>query len=196
LWVVAGIVVLMAIGRLRLAWTGFTGAPGVSTFYAMSPYNARAAVWTFADAIKSLLPPDVTLNVEESGDILDPVTGIPSSTWSNPTSMAGVVGTASAAPYAAPAGACINWLTGTVVGRHRLRGKTYIVPLAQSAYENDGTLSSTAFSLLTSAANALAADASETVIWHRPTGGSGGVIGSVLGAVVTDKAAVLRSRRD
>jgi hypothetical protein len=94
------------------------------------------------------------------------------------------------------------------VNFRRVRGRTFIVPIGGASLAGDGTLDATKQGNIQSAANTLVASAAATVqlvIWSRPfpgdpnNGGSFARDGSshpVKSALVRDKVAMLRSRRD
>jgi hypothetical protein len=116
---------------------------------------------------------------------------------------AAVPGTALATtPYAGGTGAVIHWLTGVIFNGRRVRGKTFVVPLAASA-DSDGTLASAVLANVQSAATALANVPSPGLtVWSKqystgtPPVQIGGINAPVDIAQVPDKIAILRSRRD
>ena len=189
------------IMKLTAKWEGFAGAPGYTNFYflktAMTNVQLAAnGVHDFFDDIKTYIPgsvtiqvqPEVTTYVAETGTLvsLDSVGTIP-----DPVSGSG------SGAYSAVSGAVINWLTTQSMGTRLLRGRTFIVPMNQSAYENDGTLSNGALTALTNAANDLRVQiGAELCVWHRPQNGTDGLAVKVTSVRVPDKAAILRSRRD
>lgn len=183
--------------RVRCVWTGFLGAPGFTTLYfdaTSSPPNT-AAVRSWFQGLQSLFPNVVSIQVPGTGDIVTTDTGVISGTWT--TATPAVVTGAVAGVYAAPSGAIANFLTGAVVGTRRLRGRAFLVPTAGTAYDTNGTLTSTALSTLTTAHNTFLAAVTPTFhVWHRPVGGTGGSSAPVSSIVSPDKACVLRSRRD
>lgn len=96
----------------------------------------------------------------------------------------------------APAAACVTWRT-SLAGRSG-RGRTFLSPLASEAFQGDGSLNNTFRStVVTAAADLVTAsdDIGETVgalaVWSE----TDGVARDIIGATVTDQAAVLRSRR-
>lgn len=194
----------MAIDRIKVTWTGFQGAPGVSTFYSLNAYNDLTQLHTFFAAVAGMLPADVRISFSGTGDILDETTGAltGSYAWDTP---ADVVGT-NASDYAAPVGMIVDWETGVVQDGHRLRGKTFLVPLSGDMFATDGTPDASAVGTLQGAAAALAENG-DLVVWHRPraakpevsipavTSRAGGYA-SISSATVPDLAAVLTSRRD
>lgn len=182
--------------RVRVHWSGFPGGPGVNTlFYNDTPANPAPDLHTFFNSIASLIPSSITISFDNSGDLIDEATGALVGTWSG-TAGASVTGTISSL-YAGPVGAVVDLRTSTVVGRRRLLGKMFLVPLTTASYQNDGTLDNTALSTLQTAANTWQGSASgaDLVVWHRPTPGHSGSKAAVTSLHVPDLAAVLRSRR-
>lgn len=195
----------MSINRIRCAWTGFVGGPGVSTFYSLDPATDLPLLHGFFDGIKTLLPDTVTITIEPTGDVLDETTGNLTGAWSE-DGPAQVDGTVSGG-YGAPMGLVVIWETGAIMDGTRLRGKTYIVPVSYSVYDVDGSIQIDALALARGVAQSLAA-ASGLVVWHRPraaraadgsrpavTARAGGYA-SISDATVHDKVAILTSRRD
>lgn len=162
--------------------------------YFVDVSTAVASLKTFWDAIKPFLPSDVTVTVENTGDTIDSVTGALTGAWSSDPET-GSNGESSD-KYSAPAGCVINWNTETIGPHRRLRGRTFLVPLAGPAYQNDGSLGADTLTGIRAAAAALITDQSASFcVWHRGNG-SGGTTGIVTSASVHDMVSVLRSRRD
>lgn len=194
----------MPLLRVKARWTGFSGAPGYSIFHfnafddgsTTESQNAANAVRSFFFAINGLLPQAVTVTVDSSVDVLDENSG----TLTNIVGVApppAVVGM-NTGSFSAPTGAVVHWTTGGVRNGRRVRGKTFLVPLAVVIYQNDGTLNTGNVATITTAAQALIDDANTAlVVYGRPTAGAtDGVAHVVTGMRVPDMAAVLRSRRD
>lgn len=182
--------------RCRVHWTGFPGAPGVNTlFFDDAPADPAPALHTFFDSIKTLLPTSVTVSIDSTGDLITEATGALAGTWSG-TAGASVTGTVSAL-YAGPTGAVVDLVTSTIVGKRRLQGRMFLVPLTTDCYQADGTIATSALGTLQAAAAALLASTAGThlVVWHRPRGGAGGSKAAVTSVRVPDLACVLRSRR-
>lgn len=182
--------------RVTSTWTGFAGAPGYTQLYFGELDNGTvAATRAFWNSLTALLPNDVTITVANSGDLIDAVTGDITGGWTE-TSTTPVVGI-NTGSWANAAGLGVNWVTPAIINGRRLRGRTFIVPAASAAFDNDGSLTGATVTTLTAAAQALVADASsELLVWHRPKPGSGGSSAVVTSVVVPDKTFVLRSRRD
>jgi hypothetical protein len=195
------------ISRIRTVWTGFPGAPGVSTFYAKEPVGMVTALNTFWNVTKPLLPIDVTVTTLNTGDVIEDTTGDLVLSWSGGALLAQVGEVSSV--YAAPCGAVVNWLSDVIADSHRVRGKTFVVPLIAGAYDESGSLTPATLTLLRANAAALvASQAANFVVWHRPFLGSpavgsrparpahAGGHADVTASSVPDKSVVLRSRRD
>lgn len=198
---------MTSISRMRIGLTGFSGAPGVMTFYCLNPGTSLSVLVAFANDIKAEMPPTVTLSVEGHGDVINDTDGVLTGSWtaSEPDSVVGIA----TGVYAAPAGASIAWLTETILDGRRIKGRTYVVPMATGQYQSDGSLDSTQLGNLRTQAAALVTDgAGDFVVWHRPRAARAAV-GSrpavtaragghavITGSSVADKVAVLRSRRD
>lgn len=202
----------MTIQRMRVGLGGLRGLPGLTTFYFSVASSHSVAVGAFFDAVKAFLPIGMTVDVPSSGDIIDDTTGTITGTWTGPT-IAGITGT-NVSGYAAPAGAAVTWRTGFVHNGHRVRGRSYIVPIGADNFAVDGTLIPVFVSNLTTYATSLiAATSLNMVIWSRPRAATSswthvqgrlhpakvflpGTHSQVLSATVTDAAAILTSRRD
>lgn len=189
------------IARIRVTWTGFIGGPGVSTFYCLDPATFRPGLVTYWNAVKGNLPQTCNITVESEGDIINDVDGEVTGTWSagTPAAMAG----GDTGVYSAPTGICVTWKTNTIASGKHLRGRTFLVPFTLSAFDLDGSLSAAARLNQEQKAQALvAASPGQMLVWHRPRKATTlkpfrpGSSGAVSTAVVADKAAVLRSRRD
>ena len=190
--------------RVRSVWSGFSGAPGYTNHYfgTTDPLLAGASlacadVRAFWNAIASQFPDDVQINVETAVQIVEDSTGVVEDELTA-AATAAVNGSGSGS-YAAPVGASVEWRSSDFVNGRRVKGRTYLVPLLGSAFETDGTLSGTPLSSIQAAASGLVAAASNMVVWHRPTDpgtSSDGSLHLVATANVSDRAAVLRSRRD
>jgi len=195
----------MPLYRMKMTWTGFVGSPGYTNLYFLNPEEPTLAirdttagrVRTFFQGLTSYLSNQVNIAYPSemehvdtaTGDLLDiqPLTG-----------QANTVGTQTAG-FSAAVGACVTWNTEQIVNGRRLRGRTFLVPLASAAYQTDGTLIDTTRTSINTAASALCNYNDNLVlsIWHRPsTGGSDGVAAEASSASVRDRTAVLRSRRN
>lgn len=192
----------MGILRARVHWSGFVGSPGLSTHYfAATLPDPTADLHTFYAAVATQLPTVVKIDIEQGGDVLDEVTGAVTSSWVG--SASATIQGAVAGNYSGPTGGLVEWLTNTVVGRRRVRGKTFLVPIGGTLYDADGSLQPGAVTAFKNAAAALVASASGAAmkVWSRPRAatatvpGRPGSVAAVTGSKVPDLAVVLRSRR-
>lgn len=208
------------IGRVKAEWTGFIGAPGYTNIYfglkggtfAWSAAAAQEAV----TGVRALLdytanyPTTVNILVNPTVEVIDSDNGDLIELHTAATPPAAIVGT-STASVAGPAGACINWTTDGIHRNRRVRGRTFIVPLATTSYEPNGTIFPGFLTALrTNAAGFLTMSRTlvEPNIWARPytvpetVGGPipptvlPGAAYRITSSSVADKVAVLRSRRD
>lgn len=194
---------MTTLNRLVVTWTGGGAVgDGVSVLHFDGSDNAAppvAAVKAALGLYPLLFPANVTLTVPGTGDRIDDTTGNLTGTWT--ASGGGSVTMANTGGYAAGVGACITWTTGGIVsgtkGPRRLRGRTFLVPLAGPVYQGDGTITNSELAKLQEIANAIQASG-PLAVWHRPTtvGGSDGNSYGVVSATVRDKVAFLSSRRD
>lgn len=186
----------MAFTRITALWSGWPGAPGYSHFMFLGGDNAptadsdASAVRALFAGITEYLPDSITIQVQSQAESydddmtligyinLDPV----------PPSVNGIASGA----YSGGSGAVVNWGTAGVVGGRRIRGRTFLVPLAGAAYDADGSLSSVAISAIVDSAGALLSNGAFVIVGSHP-----GVVeySTVETANVPDLAAVLRSRR-
>jgi len=165
--------------------------------YALDGPALVADLSAFWHEVKNYFPSQVTLQAENSGDELQDTTGNVIGAWT--TGVQAVKVGVSTAKYPAPSGVCINWYTSTWIDGRRLKGKSYLVPAKGEMYDVNGTLEPTAKAGLEAEVTTfLANTATNLLVWHRPTtpGGTDGASAAVTSAVIADKAAVLRSRRD
>lgn len=200
------------VDRVRVTWSGFAGSPGVSTFYATDGALAVGPISTFFSTLSTAFPGAVNISTAASGDTIDPITGLISGSWSGGTPTPSV-GTG-ASGFSAPAGASVRWLTAGIVAGHRVKGRTFLVPLTAAGYQDNGTLTTTLVAEIQSAANALvAALPTDLFVWSRPAAATPswtdvrgvshparaarvGSVYPITAAQAVDKAVVLRSRRD
>lgn len=192
------------IWRCKFSWTGGAIGSGTSTFYndaSLSAQSFATAASTFMIAATKrasngdALPAGVKVSQDNTVDRIDPVSGIlTDQEVITPGVAITGVGTGG---YAAPAGVCVTWNSGDFVNGRRVRGRTFIIPLAQSCLDVAGTIDDTYRTAVINAAANLIATSTGLVVWHRPNpkGTNTGVAHFVTAAHVTDRAAILRSRR-
>lgn len=192
--------------RVRFTSTGWTGGPGLGTFYfdpvAQSWETALmcvARVQTYIGYLQSLTPPAVTYQVSNLVDRMDPANGEISETHAV-TGQTSVVGTANPtafAPIAIAGNASL--LTSTFVRGRRVRGRSYVSPLASGCMDSAGQFTAAKLAvLLTGLTHLMEDDTGDPplVVWHRPSPAGAGSAAPVTDVAVPAKLAVLRSRRD
>jgi len=198
---------MTSLNRVRVASTGFSGGPGVSTFYFLDTATALPSLHTLFASIAASVPNVVTFVIEPSGDVIDDTTGTITGAWGG-SPQAAVVG-GRGGPYAAPTGVLMKWGTSTIADGHRVKGRTFLVPVLGDTFTATGSVVPAAQTSIQSAMlEFIIEQSSSFVIWHRPFAGRPAVgtkpakaahAGShalVTTAVCSGKATVLRSRRD
>lgn len=191
---------MASLHRILLTWNGFTGGPGVNVWYGNEGTGLVAQLKTLYDAFALYMPTGVSVSYPQSGDVVDEESGELTGSWST-GAVAPSTG-ASSGPYTGGAGLCVTWSTDGVVRGRRVRGRTFFVPMGGIVWSGDGTPDNTIVSTLrTSVTNWSAANAGHLVIWSRPVlNAAGGVVApgsrhSIVGGSITDRSALLRSRR-
>lgn len=178
-------------------WQNWPGAPGYSNFYATEGSGVSIvvdAVRAFFDGVKSLIPSQMTVTVQPSGDTINDANGVINGSWTVDPAPLVVTGSAGGT-YAGNAGAVVTWRTAGVVGTRRVRGRTFLVPLSSTVYDTNG-LTAAAIATLQAAASGLVTAASGSLaVWSRPTPLRSGSSHLVTAATVPDLSASLRSRR-
>lgn len=195
--------------KVKMRWSGFTGAPGYSNFYfrdfsSTPPVTADAdaavdKVEAFITGIKSLLPNVVNLAAEADVEEIEETTGSLVNVLSA-TPAAAQAGTGGTGNYAAAVGAVITWRTAGIRNGRRIRGRTFIVPLYGGVFSTDGSLASSTVTTLGTAATTFSSIAGtpDLGVWARPSGpgATDGIWHAVNSHSIPDMSAVLRSRRD
>jgi hypothetical protein len=204
---------MVSMLRVVTRWSGFNGAPGFTNLFFRniggesgggSLADAAAAeachdkVHDFWTACRTFLPNDVTLNVDPTVDELNDTNGQLEDSYSVPP-LAPIIGTQAGA-FSAASGGVIGWTTGAIRNGRRIRGRTFLVPLAGISFGLDGRIDPGVVTSIQAAATAMAAPTAGSTlgVWARPTapGATDGVWAPVSGARTTNLPAILRSRRD
>ena len=198
----------MSFIRVKINWTGFVGSPGYTNLnfehivdgaWTQPEVDAAVAqVQTWVTAQRPFLPPSVVVGIdpavsehnEQTGDIENFFTATPA---------AAAAGTSTSTTFTSGAGYCISWSTGGVRNGRRVRGRTFVVPIASSQYETDGSLLNASITTWRNAANALATDANNVrlgIFAHTPGAiiPDGGIY-DVTSVNIKDRPAFLTSRR-
>jgi hypothetical protein len=202
----------------KVDWTGTYGHTGISRFAFERADHAdvtRADVDSMATAIDDLFGPvmgwfpiDVSYTIDSIVEYYDGVLG---------TLLGEVAATSAHVLHAGGAdgaygngiGALLKWNTGGLFDGHRIRGRTYMVPLGSVAFQTDGVLKPDCVSSwLTGAAAYLAAMATaglSPLVWghprdvpatlRTPAHHAAGHWASILTAAMDEKPAILGRRR-
>lgn len=184
----------MPTRKVQPTWQIGPGGTGVSAFYTLDSVDATVEIGTFFNAVKGIFSDQTSVTVPATGDIFDASTGTLTGAWTGGTT-ATYTGTTHSA-YVAGTGMFIKWITGSVVGGHRVRGRTFICPVLSNTFDVDGTITSGALSTIQTAATTLAATG-KIYVWHRPSshGAADGSMHLITGAQVPDKVTSLATRR-
>lgn len=202
--------------RVRVASTGYQGAPGLSTFY-FSPSSETigeasdvcARVRTFFASLVSKTPTNVTYKISPQVDVVAPVTGLVTGSLivtPEPASLNGTAMAVNTLPF--QVAYLIQWRSSVFLAGRRLVGHTFFSPVAAAA--NNGVPSAGEAEAIRLAGVALLGPGGPTdvnlVVWRRPRkagSGKGGLLTARPGdtAPVTTvsvplKFATLNSRRD
>jgi hypothetical protein len=182
-----------------------SGSAGVITLYGKTegPENdvtAQLVCDRLKDALTaghSLFTTNTTFHSDTFVDTIDPATGvITDSVAVTGWDVVGDQGTA----FMPPANQLVaTWHTTAIIAGRRVRGRTFLGPLAAVDTDTDGTPSGTRLGHLDALINAwqdAGITSTSTCVWHRPVGGAGGSDHTIISGTRSDKYAVLRSRRD
>jgi hypothetical protein len=196
-----------SVYRVTALWDGFHGAPGYSKFSfadltdATSRNAAGAKVRELFQTLRVGMASSWTVQVQPTVEEFDMATGALIGAAAMTTPPAVVTGTLTGSNYAGGSGYCITWNTGLIIGRRRVRGRTFFVP-AINVFDTDGTINSGSHTLISGAAATFTAlTAPRPHIWSRQWSGTtppvqvGGALAPVDSYTLKDMASQLRSRR-
>lgn len=190
--------------EVKIRSAGFPGAPGWTTFYFNGEDPTALANhfrWAreYLTSISGLFPAQWSAAVQAEGRLLQTVTGDLDTTTTIPADGTGnaVTGTDPSGAFGSGAsGVCIS-LTSTGVNRtRRVRGRTYIVPVSSGVYGPDGTIADAFLGPLRTGFQTLFTEVRAPGVYSRPRLRLGGAWFPVSTIRISDKAAVLTSRRD
>jgi len=194
--------------QIRATWSGFSGSPGISTFYCDAAANPDLThLAAFFAALTGYIPTGVQITFPTSGDTLNPTTGALVSNWSVGSAPAAVTMSGSG-PAASAQGPEVVWTTNDVADGRAVKGRTFLVPAAAGIFGTDGQLTTAVQTSIYTAGGQIVGATPTFVVWHRPkrgpkpAGGGPSPItrtGSwsvITGRQVPRKVAVLSSRRD
>lgn len=196
--------------RIRSVISGWSGGPGLTTFYfdpgvvtvdAAMVTGVTGRVRAYFDAWKAFMPNANSVVVDPVCDILDPANGSLSGQVSAGAAPSIVVGTGGALPGPAFVCAVGRLTTNSFIGGRRLRGRTFAGPLSAAFTDSlapEGGLTAAVQNGLI-AVNTPAGGPG-LVVWHRPkkvgtAPPSGGAVAGVINTSVSTSFGVLKSRR-
>jgi len=192
--------------RYRVNLDGWQGAPGVNTLYfrhAAVPTIEDAQqvadlIKTAYDSLKAWYVSGVKITVDPNVDVIQDSDGkLQTSTVIVPPAT--VTGSGATTTTSRATMALAKFNTDAVVNGRRLRGRSFLGPIAAQGVATDGTLTTAFGTAILSAYNGLLDIAGgRLVVWHRPSapGAQDGTSGFVQNVTYKTLPAVLRSRRD
>jgi|KBSSwiStaDraftv2_1062776.scaffolds.fasta_scaffold566198_2 hypothetical protein len=203
---------MAAIFQVVWRWSGPVGGEGFTNLFFDATTDTSAAALDAVeksrllfDGVKALIPDAYNIAPDPAVRVLDDVTGDLLTIYT----VTGVtaVDCTGAGVFAAPAGACIDWLTTTVHGSRRMQGRTFLVPLFGSAYDSNGSILNAYVTTIATAAEAMRTETGPAFgVWGRPRAADpdhvppitarDGLWGPAVSSRVPDKTVILTSRRD
>lgn len=187
--------------RYRVTLKGLPGGDGVATFHSLGSDGLAFATdvrafleGAFGTGGPGHLPTGVSLSYANLTESID----IASGDMTGQVAFTAPATTVGANPerWAAPAGACVTWLTSGFANGRRVKGRTFLVPLSSVAFQSDGSIDETRRTAINSAAATFAAAASNPCVYRRPVpGGGGGAAYAIDAGTCRDRVAILTSRR-
>jgi hypothetical protein len=196
--------------RTKVLYSGWNGGPGVNVLHfemlgSDEVDKAGGLLHNAYTGIREWLLPGVTVTIDTEWLEIEPSTGQLNAVVAGPP---GVPILGSGIGTSMPRGTVCNtrFNTDAVVEGKRLTGRTFIGPLAESAIDTSGQISSNARADIGAMFNGfldvlLAGDA-RLMVYHRPRKAQGdrpaseGFAGHVQSVVALQKTGNLRSRRD
>lgn len=163
----------MAIGRIRVIWTGVAGAPAYSNFYFrnQATQTSADAVLGFLGQIATLVATDYEADVEGEAPIFDETDG---SLIAVENVTGGSVGMGGAGNQLGRATqGLLQFFTEGIVSNRRVRGRTYIPGPTVAQTSGNGQPSASYQTTLGTAyednlQDVLVRDTNAHVIWSRP----------------------------
>lgn len=189
--------------RYSVEWSIPNAGPSVSVFHFgdSDPGGLQAGVNALRAAfagIASLIPDEVVISFPPAATELDTATGqtLGFPTVTPPANVSG----SSSGGWAGGTGIRLVWPTEVVYNGRRVRGSTFLVPMASSSFTSGGLVSPAATTTVQTAFDTfrVASQLTNTPfgIWHRPTTQQGGGFWAAAAATtVSPRAGTLRGRK-
>jgi hypothetical protein len=193
----------MAYTQITVRYNGFTGAPGwvkMKFINSLSQTEANTGAANFRTFLLGVavgnMPTGSSFTFDSIYQTFDGEGKLNGE--GTLSSVPAAINGSGTGAYAGGAGAVVNWLTDAFVGGKRVRGRTFIVPLTQNAFQADGTIADAYRTSLGAAAVTFATSTPQPAVWSVRHLGASPVytIAGMVGASVPDRTALLRSRRD
>lgn len=188
--------------QYRAFWTIPNAGPSVSTFHGVANTPSTAQLFAdnireFFDGLASKLPDEVSVTFDTEVIELDTALGTLVGVQAV-TAPLTVDGTGTGV-WAAGVGARVVWGTSNIVGGRRVRGSTFLVPLAANQYDTSGQILSASIAGITATAELLLSDnlaaGTPLQVYSRPIPGRPGTTSVVEAASVPSVVATLRGRK-
>jgi phage FluMu protein gp41 len=192
--------------RVRTVLSGWTGGPGLQTFYFNVVDPDTAAVQDCVDGVRVwwltyasvLLYNGASALTDPEVDVIDHTTGQVTDTivCSAPLVVTGNGGTSLTSP--ALAGLVRLRTNGFIAGR-RVQGKIFVSPMASNSVEASGLMVEARRVIFEEGMETLKSQTSLSgypVVWSRPRVGLAGSMHAITSSSAAAKIAVLKSRRD
>lgn len=181
---------MVSLCQHRVQWSVPKGGVGVSTFYYNNSDGPHPELLkAFFEAIKTIIPSQVTITYPGNGNVMDVATGNTIGTWSatapSASTMTGIAG------YAGGAGAVVNWHTGIYTAGRELKGKTFLVPVVGGQYDADGTFIPAALTTMRTAADLLHGGTNPIWVYSK----TNHTAAACNGSVIPDEVMTLKSRK-
>lgn len=194
------------LARLRIELSGAAVVgPSVMTLYQDAAHvGLPSAAKTWLSALAANFPSSLTFTIPDGGDLIQDVDGALEGTWSD--GGGGVVTGTGTQGFLQGTGARVVWGTSGVTNNRRVKGSTFLVPLAAGDFDTSGMMAPASYtSLDTPTQSFLSTMGTALMIWSRPRKAwvykgvshpaRAGTSHSVISATVDRHVTTLRSRR-
>jgi hypothetical protein len=197
------------LAKFVVTTDGWDGAPGINvlmfsagTLLDLNDVAVQSAydeIHTLFSDLKTYLAPGLTVNVSTEAGIIDAATGdlvniIPVATSGGPITSTGSSGEVTRA-----AQLNVRHTTDVFLRGRRLKGRSFIGPIAAGLFDSQGNIASASAAFVTNKFVAMTSGVGvRLAVWQRPSTANGGVgtFGDVVLSECQATPGILRSRRD